>query len=152
MLLFIDWLCLVKAKFILDIMSKRVTVLWSLVFVTLDLCSTLAILIIVTLIYLGGLNRWIYAEAWNDILTYFNVLISIMAVTIVAYFEGAPVVNLVEVALPSTMLTSAWVMLLFVSILILKLLSPLEYIRRSFGGSRTLMGTQLEPSQRSRLP
>jgi hypothetical protein len=36
-----------------------------------------------------------------------------------AYFERAPVINLIEVALPSTMLTSAWVVLLFVSILLI---------------------------------
>ena len=50
---------------------------------------------------------------------------------IAVYFEmTATNLSLVEVALPSTMLTSAWVLLFLLSTLFLKLLLPLEYIRR----------------------
>ena len=51
-LLFIDWLCLVKAKFILTAMSKQATMLWSILFVVADLFTTAVLLIIIAMIYL----------------------------------------------------------------------------------------------------
>jgi hypothetical protein len=59
-----------------------------------------------------------------------NILTSIGLFNFGAYFLGVPITSIVQIALPSTLLTSIWVVLFFVSIIFLKLLTPLEYLRR----------------------
>jgi hypothetical protein len=148
-LLLIDWLCLVKVKFILGAMSRCVTVFWSLVFVVVDLLSTLIVLTVIMVVYLRGFNSYIYAKSGNDFIAYFNFVNNLMVVFITAYFSESSVISLVQVALPSTMITSAWVALFFVSVILLNCYFHWSTsVASPFGGSRILMRTPLGPSRR----
>ena len=46
------------------------------------------------------------------------------------FLTSEPNMRIIDIIIPSTLLTSAWVTLFFISAMILKLLAPLEYLRR----------------------
>jgi hypothetical protein len=130
--LFIDWLCVVEAKLILDIISKRETVLWLVIFVTVDLSSTLFILIVIEILYNTPILMYVYGDAfWDRILGSLGEIADFAFHNLTRYFfTESSVFSLIQVVLPSTMLTSIWVILFTMSVVLLKLLAPLEYIRR----------------------
>ena len=143
-ILFVDWLSLAKAKVILGQMLRQVTIFWMSVFVIVDVASTLILFWIISVLYgtaltlfpgLAGLPPVVDTSFSIEYLVQVLVAESTISalffsVAVVDYFTTKPITYLTQVAGPSTMFTSIWVVLFFISILVLKLLAPLEYLRR----------------------
>jgi hypothetical protein len=123
--LFIDWLSLAKAKFLLKMMSERATVIWMALFVIIDVSATLLMLVSILYLFLTLIG----ANDVNSIWTHTGLVRDIVAATYEYYIMPGIETGVIAVTIPSTMLTSAWVLLFLVSVMLLKLLAPLEYIR-----------------------
>lgn len=124
LILLIDWLSLAKAKLIISVMAARASVYWNAIFVVCDVSATLLLLVCAT--YLSIPLVIIVAQLGDTDIVWFVSWIEHTA----QYLQGKEVYSLSQVWALSTMLTSAWVILLFVSVLLLKLITPLEYIRQ----------------------
>ena len=130
--LFVDWLSLSKAKAILTFISRRDNIFWTLGFVIIDISSTLIILIIcvsvLAVIFIAPWERHEFLNSWAMLHVMEGFFLE-LGIQMKDYFSGK-LISLLQVAVASTMLTSAWVVLFFISTLLLKILFPLEYIRR----------------------
>jgi hypothetical protein len=156
-ILFVDWLSLVKAKFLLDVMSKINTIFWIVIFVVADMLLTLLLLAFIFIV--SGYMMFFRLKMWTWFLprdetssfVYTLLIYSLSNIrnsffgaiyTVVAYFGEPGLRSLLfssggesqlfinDVAPPSTMLTSTWTVLLFIAILLFKLLARLEFLRR----------------------
>jgi hypothetical protein len=129
-ILLVDWLSLVKSKYLLQGLSRtKVTISHNILFIFMDVCATFIILStvldMITAI-LTGLKLF-RAEAYD---IYINNISKYPYDYLRNYLYSDRVDSLLQVFIPSTMLTSAWVALVFIATLLLKLLAPLEYLRR----------------------
>ena len=126
----LDWLSLVKARMLITLISQRFAVLSSMLFLALDL--SLSYILAFVMAMTGGLliviltgNSSFYSEFRDNIYDYFTL------VPISEYlFVSSEHIDLTFVLIPSTLLTSVWTFLLFVSCLLAQLLTPLDYLRR----------------------
>jgi hypothetical protein len=122
-ILFVDWLSLAKSKLIISVMAKRVTFYWNAIFLVCDVGATLLLLMVAA--YLSVFMVLLVAEYDSNIVLFVGwIRLSSR------YLQVSDVHSLSQVWAPSTMLTSAWVVLLVVSTILLKLLAQLEYVRR----------------------
>jgi hypothetical protein len=134
--LFTDWLSLTKSSVILDTMAARhIKLFWIVTFLAVDTMSTLLLLMITTGIFNIGLSAIHYGEfsfgfLWAAFLTQ-AIAITSMTSEYFGISVFSPINDdVAQVATMSTLLTSVWVTLFLISTLIIKLLAPLEYIRR----------------------
>jgi hypothetical protein len=128
-----DWLCLAKTKLIIKLMTDKPTVLWSLIFVSLDVFTTILMLIILFNLLASAVyiyNMWLDPSFKDSFIDGIELIDYNIIFATPIYFSDRPILSLAQIAIPSTMLTSAWVILLLTSSLFIKLLSPLEHIRR----------------------
>jgi hypothetical protein len=119
--LMLDWLSLTKARIILNHMITSGKLARTLSFVAADLVAT----------YLLMLLLWLPITLFTDRNHYpFDNFFMFPLAAIDFYSEHKNILYLPSVFVPSTMLTSIWVILFLLSSVILGLLAPLEYLRR----------------------
>jgi hypothetical protein len=140
----LDWLSLVKSKWLLRLISQKYSVFFSFAF----LCGDVILSYLLTFLF-KSLNAVVYAiylyslrptSAGIGIFVWtFSQFIDVeMRLTLIEYSTFSPIydyinsenVNLYQVIVPSTLFTSAWSLLLFVSCLLAQLFVPLDYVRR----------------------
>ena len=135
-LLAVDWVSLAKSKFILTAMSKSTSSLWIVVFVLADVISTIVLLLCGMLLFQAAsdIRYWIVALFYHmdEVIGDSSFVIFVILEIVVGFFlrPSTKISSLLDVAFPSTMLTSAWVIFFMISALFVKLLAPLEYVRR----------------------
>jgi hypothetical protein len=129
----LDFLSLLKAKSLLPMISERYAIITSFCFLCIDIIFSYT-LAFVALTIAGILYGFFYKHFS------FTYAFSILKLVFGHYFEFGVVLSyfskpakeviLSDVIVPSTMLTSVWTFLLFVSCLIAQLLVPIDYLRR----------------------
>jgi hypothetical protein len=108
-MLVVDWLSLVKAKFILAFISKQTNIIWIFSFVLIDILSTLIIFIfgfglfLVIIIAMSRHYDLLNPSALPHVMLGF---LFVIGVAVRAYFIGQ-LSSFFQVAVASTMLTSA---------------------------------------------
>ena len=128
----LDWLSLLKAKLIMGMISTRNAITTSFLFLTLDIILSYGLAYAFSVLFIA-----IYYVALEDQISYFSALESLKSTTqeysnmsaIFSYFSETRI-DLGNVIVPSTMLTSVWTLLLFVSCLLSQLLVPIDWLRR----------------------
>jgi hypothetical protein len=138
--LLIDWISLAKASLVLQFMSLTKKRGWTLTFVVIDILLTCTLVISVyPIIY-----SFLILNSGGDSLSVSQFLARLTFVfgnniagyvvmawmPLVFYVVGPRIVDIQDVFIPSTLMTSSWVILFLVSSLITGLLLPLEYLRR----------------------
>jgi hypothetical protein len=129
----VDYLSLLKAKFLITVILQKYAVVTSIAFLLVDVSLSYALSYLVRIIVQA--TNMLY---FNDVYGTFFVLglklttnefLEFRAIT--DYFTvSSDNVTLTAVIVPSTLLTSVWTFLLFVSCLIAQLLVPIDYLRR----------------------
>ncbi len=119
---FVDWLSLIKARFILRYMSLRRANLSMIGFVLIDVSISYFLPAIVWFHY-WVIIRGLPNELPQVVAQYFSPY-----PFTIGYF-GNPAVTLGDVIIPSTFLTSMWSILLMLSSAVAILLVPLDYLR-----------------------
>ena len=128
-----DWTSLLKARLLMRAISQRSGIISSLFFVVVDLlCSYtlplllwILLLIPATTIFGESPTRSSQEYFWEILETYGSLK------PITDYFIADPIIfPLGTIFIPSTMLTSMWTLLLFISCLVAQLLVPIDYLRR----------------------
>jgi hypothetical protein len=137
----LDWSSLLKSRFLITVISQKYAIVSSMFFLLIDL--TLSYLL--PLLFMAIFGALILAVAviapYFGILTYDPKLIIPRLRDglhnyetlrpIVSYFIlPSEAIELANVIIPSTLLTSIWSLLLFVSCLVAQLLVPIDYLRR----------------------
>ena len=126
-----DWISLIKARFILQFLSKRYAMISAMIFLIVDLLCSYFIACFSFLLF--GLTYWLYSL--HDLMTQweFQILFdNFMHLGALLHYFGLSGKEFQPraVVIPSTMLTSLWTSLLIISGLIAQLLVPLDYLRR----------------------
>jgi hypothetical protein len=126
--LIIDWISLTKARYLLYLMSTKHASLSVIIFFLLDVVASYLILLIV-LVTVSGLSYITNPRSpdilWNAIKLYLQLTPIIDYIT-----RPSNTVSFFGVLSPSTLLTSAWTLLLVLTFFVAKLLVPLEQLRR----------------------
>lgn len=144
-MLFVDWISLVKAKIILNLMTNTTKVYWAVTFIVVDFSATLSLLTLLFGLYIyfegrlfhnfafvGPIFDVVHIHIGNDDTLVGSVIDGALFAWIMinVYITIKHITSPLEIMMASTMLTSAWVVLFLISLLLLKLLVPLEYLRR----------------------
>jgi hypothetical protein len=130
-ILLIDWISLVKSKLILGAMSKLIMIGWVISFVIVDTLLTILILLGVFIAYAAVTMYFMPTNYhFHSLSDGIKVMFDDILLALTGYFTTTDIHALAQVAIPSTMLTSAWVLLFLISTILAKLLGQLEYIRR----------------------
>jgi hypothetical protein len=136
MFLLTDWLSLVKAKLILTFLSRTTIFLWTISFVIIDIICTLILLLVVSGLYNVILTA-IFSSMHHVSFTLTGAWFAFIGqdrdlLRLIISFSNSENArdDVPQVAAISTLLTSAWVTLFLLSVLVVKLLAPLEYLRR----------------------
>jgi hypothetical protein len=144
-MLFVDWMSLVKVKVILNLMAKTIRVGWTVSFIIVDVSATTFLLL--TLMYgsytylqfklfhniafAGPLFAAVHAHISPDTFAGTVIDAALFAWILISFYVNTKQVPApLEIMMASTMPTSVWVVLFLISLLLLKLLVPLEYLRR----------------------
>jgi hypothetical protein len=138
-MLFVDWTSLVKAKVILNLTAKTIRVGWTVSFIIVDASAYLNICLIYlvqiklfnNIAFVGPLFAAVHAHISPDTFADMVIDASLFAWILINFYVITKQVTApLEIMMASTMLTSVWVVLFLISLLLLKLLVPLEYLRR----------------------
>ena len=139
----LDWLSLVKAKWLINLISQKYSLISSFIFVTGDLFFSYVLAFLFRELHI--LLSVFFVFPIEDVNTMrvlsFKVIMSMFSNenlenylslhAISRYIDlGTGEVTLFDVITPSTMLTSIWTFLLFISCLIAQLLVPIDHLRR----------------------
>jgi hypothetical protein len=129
---FFDWLSLIKAKLIVKILSQRYAVRSAGIFLIIDmfgsyLISLFALVVLFCILQIFVDHQWPHLTELNPT---FEGYMSFLPIR--QYFGLGGITPFIpsNVIVPSTMLTSVWTLLIFVSSMIAQLLVPVDYIRR----------------------
>ena len=129
--LLVDWMSLTKAKIILNVMPKSGGIAWTVVFVLVDIALTGVILLLWIPAMSALMAIWGLGTYLDIVTTLFSTSWNIIIEQVYAYLGGEQQLeDLSIVFIPSTLLTSAWVLLFLLSSIVASLLRPLEYLRR----------------------
>jgi hypothetical protein len=129
---FFDWLSLIKAKLIVKILSQRYAVRSAGIFLVIDMLGSYLISLF-ALVFLFCILKTLVDHEWphlTEINPTFEGYMSLLPIR--QYFGLGGIRPFIpsNVIVPSTMLTSVWTLLIFVSSMIALLLVPVDYIRR----------------------
>ncbi len=130
----VDWLSLIKARLILTLLARGVLLESAFLFLVLDIVLSLALTLaalflysqVLTLAWQGSAAAspaklmWAIWQQWFANFQFIRTYLDAPA--------GQATFN--NVLIPSTLLTSAWALLFLVSSLVVRLLAPLDYVRR----------------------
>jgi hypothetical protein len=132
----LDWLSLVKARFIIKLMSQKYAIISSAIFLFIDV-SVSFFLPIIFLVVLSCICQMLqiieYYDTWGRY--FFEVKIFVegyldLNPIFALYIFADSITKLQSVIIPSTLLTSTWVFLIFLSAIVSQLLIPLDRVRQ----------------------
>jgi hypothetical protein len=134
----VDWGSLAKARIIINVMRNKTSIMSYVLLVLIDMF--LSYLVFVSYVFIWLLVIFtaptfvvVLGDESQSHLTAFlrSLAISIEMQPIYGYFlKNGASITLVDVIVPSTLMTSMWTLLLLVSILVAKILSPIDHLRR----------------------
>jgi hypothetical protein len=130
----LDWLSLVKAKYLIRTISQRNATTSSILFMLADIaCSYLLSLLFSSLLILIAGGIFAPTILLDTASTMFSGIVAefVNLSSILEYFvKESSDITFENVIVPSTLLTSVWTFLLFVSCLFAQLLIPIDYLRK----------------------
>jgi hypothetical protein len=122
----IDWLSLTKARFLIRMMSQRYALTSLLLFFILDVTVSMILPIFTIEISTFFVESDIFYKHFD-----FKDILLIPYFGVEKYISlSKEDIRLVSVLYPSTLFTSFWTLFLLISIMVSKILAPLEYLRR----------------------
>jgi hypothetical protein len=126
----VGWMSLVKARSLINVMGRRTSVLAYVSIVLIDIVLSYLIvdLMIMAVLITGNYLMSVSVLTNVDVYQALVSLLNMRAVTVYVLADGAHM-NLTDVIVPSTLMTSMWTLLL-VSSLLARILSQLDYLRR----------------------
>lgn len=124
-----DWASLAKAKYLMRIISQRNAIGSSLLFLCVDIMCSYALSFTADMVASVINNPKILGAMWSLIIATESSYVNFAVVT--AYFSArSEFFGILYVLTPSTLLTSAWALILFLSGIVAQLLVPIDYLRR----------------------
>jgi hypothetical protein len=135
----LDYCSLVKSRLILDLMLLSKSAVRIVIFVILDVILTFALvlslwvpLLVFLLFAIETLTPQVgqHAPTTFEVRSVIDVIWRVMPFVLLDYAREPEIKYLSQVFVPSTMLTSIWVIMFMISGFIVGLLYPLEYLRR----------------------
>jgi hypothetical protein len=127
-----DWLSLIKAKFIIQIISQQYAVTSGAIFLIADLLGSY-LMSLFALVFLFCILSTFVDHEWpplGEIYPTFEGYFRFRPLTHYFNFAGTERFIPSNVVAPSTMLTSIWTLLVFASCIVAQVLIPIDYLRR----------------------
>jgi hypothetical protein len=129
----LDWISLAKARFLIRAISPKYSISSSLFFLSTDVLLSYLLLFTFTTVHLFSETLFVtvqFEEVINSFL--YNVIPDFVDLSVITdYFTTESEHSYFFAVLPpSTLLTSVWTFLLFISAILAQLLVPIEYLRR----------------------
>ena len=117
----LDWISLMKARFVINIISNKYALLSTMLYVIIDITLSFSLII---LLIAFNISISVILDNWHNETT-------MRSVAVLDYLSvNRDDITLLDVVVPSTLLTSVWALLLLFSSILAMLLIPIDHLRR----------------------